>query len=279
MEPAASHHESRRSTWPARRWRQPPDRLRDRAVREVGPDRDHRAVAAGDQQQRRHQRAAADAGEADEHADAEPERDDQWVHGRGGRPGGGGGARPAEPDSLTRAAARLAIRCARCRECVEPTGPRPRHREGLPRAALPGAGAAAGLRPRRGALPGRHRRIAHTGAGLRRPREAPPRRPARSAGMPPQAGLPRRPVRARRLSPQAVARTMGGAHRADAVRGRASPRRRGLAGVAAHARALPAQRPLGRARHVPGPDRPGRQPVGPAQRVRDTTPCTHPHGA
>jgi hypothetical protein len=69
-EPAASHHDRRRSTF----------FLRDRAVGEVGADRDDGAVAADQQEQRRHQRAATDAGQPDEDADAEAEDDDQWVH-------------------------------------------------------------------------------------------------------------------------------------------------------------------------------------------------------
>ena len=56
------------------------ERLGQRAVGDVGADRDDRLRADHEQQQRRHQRPAADAGEADQHADAEAEEDDQRVH-------------------------------------------------------------------------------------------------------------------------------------------------------------------------------------------------------
>ena len=56
------------------------ERLGDRAVGEVGADRDDRLHAGEEDQQRRHQRAAADAGQPDEDADAEAEDDDQRVH-------------------------------------------------------------------------------------------------------------------------------------------------------------------------------------------------------
>jgi hypothetical protein len=57
------------------------DGLRQRSVGDVGPDRDVRLRADEDQQQRRHQRAAADPGQADEHADTDAEDDDQRIHG------------------------------------------------------------------------------------------------------------------------------------------------------------------------------------------------------
>ena len=78
-EPKASHLETPRSTVPERRWRQPPTRLGDRAVGEVGADRDDRLHAGEEDQQRRHQRAAADPGQADQDSDAEPEGDDERV--------------------------------------------------------------------------------------------------------------------------------------------------------------------------------------------------------
>ena len=56
------------------------ERLRDRAVGEVGADRDDRRDAGEQHEQRRHERAAADAGQADEDADAEAEGDDHRVH-------------------------------------------------------------------------------------------------------------------------------------------------------------------------------------------------------
>jgi hypothetical protein len=59
------------------------DGLGDRAVGEIGADRHHGAVAADQQQQRRHQRPATDPGESDEDADPEAEEDDQRVHDRG----------------------------------------------------------------------------------------------------------------------------------------------------------------------------------------------------
>jgi len=56
------------------------ERLGDRAVRQVGADRHHRLDPDDQDQQRGHQRSAADAGQADQDADAEAEQDHQWVH-------------------------------------------------------------------------------------------------------------------------------------------------------------------------------------------------------
>jgi hypothetical protein len=61
------------------------DRLRDRRVGEVGADGDHRLDADHEDQQRRHQRAAAHAGDADEDAHAEAEEDDRRIHQEAGR--------------------------------------------------------------------------------------------------------------------------------------------------------------------------------------------------
>src|SRR5690242_4235212 len=47
------------------------ERLEDRAVEDVGADRVGRLEAEDDDQDRRHQRAAADAGEADDQAEAQ----------------------------------------------------------------------------------------------------------------------------------------------------------------------------------------------------------------
>ena len=49
--------------------------LCDRGIEQIGSDGDLRAQAEGRDQQGRHQCAAADAGQADEEADAEPSRD------------------------------------------------------------------------------------------------------------------------------------------------------------------------------------------------------------
>jgi hypothetical protein len=61
---------------------QPPaaDGLRDRAVGQVGADRDDGVDAREEDEQRRHQRAAAHSGETDEHADPEAEDDEQGIH-------------------------------------------------------------------------------------------------------------------------------------------------------------------------------------------------------
>ena len=48
-----------------------PERLEDGAVDDVGADRDRRLEAEDEDEQRRHQRAAAHAGHADEQADQE----------------------------------------------------------------------------------------------------------------------------------------------------------------------------------------------------------------
>ena len=56
------------------------DRLRDRGVGEVGADRGGRRDAEHQDQHRRHQRAAADAGHADEDPDAQAERDEGEIH-------------------------------------------------------------------------------------------------------------------------------------------------------------------------------------------------------
>ena len=56
------------------------DGLRHRAVGEVGPDRHDRVDPDDEDQQRRHERAAADAGQPDEDPDAEAEEDDERVH-------------------------------------------------------------------------------------------------------------------------------------------------------------------------------------------------------
>ena len=67
-------------------------RLGDGAVEDVGADRGHRLDAEDEDQERGHQRAAAHAGHADQHADAEAEYDDDWIH----CPGGAGvGVQPA----------------------------------------------------------------------------------------------------------------------------------------------------------------------------------------
>jgi len=56
------------------------DRLGHRRVGQVGPDGHHRLDPEEQDQQRRHERAAAHAGGPDEHADAEAEEDQQRVH-------------------------------------------------------------------------------------------------------------------------------------------------------------------------------------------------------
>ena len=56
------------------------DRLGHRAVGQVGADGDHRLDPEHEDQQRRHERAAAHAGGADEDADAEAEEDQERVH-------------------------------------------------------------------------------------------------------------------------------------------------------------------------------------------------------
>jgi len=56
--------------------------LGDRGVEDVGADRGHRLDPEQQDQQRRHQGAAAHAGHADEEADAEAEEDDRWIHWR-----------------------------------------------------------------------------------------------------------------------------------------------------------------------------------------------------
>jgi len=56
------------------------DGLRDGAIGEVGADRGERIDAEHEDEQRRHQRAAADPGHPHEHADAQPEDDQNGVH-------------------------------------------------------------------------------------------------------------------------------------------------------------------------------------------------------
>src|SRR3954464_3880965 len=57
------------------------DGLGDRRVEDVGADRGGGLDPEDEDQQRRHQRAAAHAGHTDEYADAQSEKDDCRVHG------------------------------------------------------------------------------------------------------------------------------------------------------------------------------------------------------
>ena len=89
------------------------DRLGDRRVGEVGADRHHRLDAEHEDQQRRHQRAAAHAGDADEEPDAEAEED------RSPDPSGARGEMQAAldlvgagPAAVAAAAGRGAVRAA-----------------------------------------------------------------------------------------------------------------------------------------------------------------------
>ena len=52
-------------------------RFGDRGVEQIGADRDLRRDAETGDQQRRHQRAAADPGQADEHADGKASRSER----------------------------------------------------------------------------------------------------------------------------------------------------------------------------------------------------------
>ena len=64
-------------------WTAVPTRLGHRRIEEVGADRGRRMEAEQQHQQRSHQRAAADAGQADEHADQEAgERIERIVGGK-----------------------------------------------------------------------------------------------------------------------------------------------------------------------------------------------------
>jgi hypothetical protein len=56
-------------------------RLGDRGVGDVSPDRSGRLDPEDQDEQRRHDRATAHAGETDQEADAEAEDDDRWIHG------------------------------------------------------------------------------------------------------------------------------------------------------------------------------------------------------
>ena len=68
-EPTSIQSASRAWTVPSIRWRDGAERLEDRAVEDVGADRDLRVEAEEQDQDRRHQAAAAHPGHPDEHAD------------------------------------------------------------------------------------------------------------------------------------------------------------------------------------------------------------------
>ena len=73
------------------------DGLGDRRVEDVGADRGDRGDVEDQDEERRHQGCAAHAGHADEHANAEAECDDCWIH--------EGGALSSFPDRLRSKAA------------------------------------------------------------------------------------------------------------------------------------------------------------------------------
>jgi hypothetical protein len=60
------------------------ERLGHRAVGEVGADRHRRLDAREQDEQRRHERAAADPGQADQDPDPQAEEDDERIHGGAG---------------------------------------------------------------------------------------------------------------------------------------------------------------------------------------------------
>ena len=160
------------------------DGLRDRAVGEVGADGDDRLDAEDDDQERRHQRAAAHAGEAYEYADAEPEEDDERVHCGCSHP-----CRPHSVFSRLGPAAAAAVWRAACSACSRSTGSRGR-------AAGCRARRAGRCRPTPGPRTSRRAGSPSTGRAARR-RRASTRSgvspTARGAARPPSSPRPRAP--------------------------------------------------------------------------------------